>query len=112
MNMLKLKIPGKEIIISILLIYLSLFLSGCQNPLWSNGKDGIKVITGTVKRGVEAECWILVSNSGKSYELIDERSTGIKKESLKVVVIGKIELVASFCMQGTPLEVLNYKILD
>lgn len=102
----------KKIALLLLLGYLSFFLSGCQNPLWSNGKDGIKVITGTVKRGVEYDCWILVSNSGKSYELIDERSTGIKKEGLKVVVIGKIKLVASFCMQGTPLEVLNYKILD
>ncbi len=112
MNILKSKIPGKEIAVIILLIWLFLFFSGCENPFKSEGEGDLIIVTGTVKRGVEYECWILVSNSGISYELVGERSIGIKKEGLKITVIGKIKIIASFCMQGTPLEVLNYKILN
>jgi len=112
MNTLRLKTTIKGITIFVLMVYISLSFTGCQNPLWSDGKNGVKVITGVVERGVEYECWILVSNSGKSYELIGEKSNMIKQEGLKVTVIGKIRIIASFCMQGTPLEVLNYWILD
>ncbi|MDP3024135.1 MAG: hypothetical protein Q8O10_01220 [candidate division Zixibacteria bacterium] len=103
----------KKIEILVLLGCIALFLTVCQNPFSSGGNGGFKVITGTVQRGVEWECWVLISTSGKSYELYGERSSEIKKEGIKVKVMGKILTnTVSFCMQGTPLEVISYQKLD
>ena len=102
-----------RIIILVLQAYLFSFVLSCVSPLRSGEKGGLVMVTGKVQTGVEWECWILVSNSGKSYELYGERSSEIKKEGVKVKVVGKILTnTVSFCMQGTPLEVINYQKLD
>lgn len=102
-----------RIIILVLLIIFSFLILSCVNPLGSGDKDGLIMVTGKVQAGVEWECWVLISTSGKSYELYGERSSEIKKEGIKVKVVGKILTnTVSFCMQGTPLEVISYQKLD
>jgi hypothetical protein len=102
-----------RIIILVLLINFSSFVLSCVNPLGSGDKDGLIMVTGKVQAGVEWECWVLISTSGKSYELYGERSSEIKKEGIKVKVVGKILTnTVSFCMQGAPLEVISYQKLD
>jgi hypothetical protein len=101
-----------RILILILLVNLSFLVFGCVNPLGSGDKEGLVMVTGKVHAGVESDCWILISNSGKSYELYGEKSGEIKKEGLKAKVVGRILTVPTFCMQGTPLEVLSYQKLD
>lgn len=102
-----------RIIIIVLLFYFFPFSLSCVNPLGSGDKDGLIMVTGKVQPGVEGNCWILISNSGRSYELYGERSSEIKKEGIKVKVVGKILTnTVSFCMQGTPLEVISYQIIN
>ena len=101
-----------RIIIPVLLVYFFSFVLNCVNPLGSGEKDGLVMAIGKVQAGVERECWILISNSGKSYELYGEKSVEIKKAGMKVRIIGRIMTVASTCMQGTPLEVISYQKLD
>ena len=102
-----------RIIIPVLLVYFFSFVLNCVNPLGSGEKDGLVMVTGKVQAGVEWECWILISNSGKSYELYGEKFSEIKKEGIKVRVVGKILTdTVSFCMQGTPLEIISYQKLD
>jgi hypothetical protein len=108
----KLVLSATRIIILFLLIYFSSLVLDCVNPLGSGDKDGLVMVTGKVQAGVESDCWILISNSGKSYELYGEKSGEIKKTGMKVRVVGRIMTVASICMQGTPLEVINYQKLD
>ena len=102
-----------RIIILVLLVNFSSFVLSCVNPLGFGEKGGLVMVTGKVQAGVEWECWILISNSGKSYELYGEKSGEIKKAGMKVKVIGiLIKDVRSYCMQGTPLEVISYQKLD
>ena len=102
-----------RIIILVLLVNFSSLVLSCVNPLGSGEKGGLVMVTGRVQAGVEWECWVLISSSGKSYELYGERSSEIKKEGIKVKVVGKILTnTVSFCMQGTPLEIISYQRLD
>lgn len=102
-----------RIIILVLLVNFSSLVLSCVNPLGFGDKGGLVMATGKVQAGVEWECWILISNSGKSYELYGEKSGEIKKEGMKVRVIGiLIKDGRSYCMQGTPIEVINYQKLD
>ena len=106
----KLVLSATRIIILVLLVYFFSFVLSCVNPLGSGEKDGLVMVTGKVQAGVE--CLILVSNAGKSYELYGEKSVEIKKEGMKIRVVGRIMTVASICMQGIPIEVINYQKLD
>jgi len=102
-----------RIIFLVLLVNFSSLVLSCVNPLGFGDKGGLIMVTGKVQAGVESDCWILISNAGKSYELYGERSSEIKKEGIKVKVMGKILTnTVSFCMQGTPLEVISYQKLD
>lgn len=109
----KLVLLATRIIILFLLIYFSSLVLDCVNPLGPGDKDGLVMVTGKVQAGVESDCWILISNAGKSYELYGKKSSEIKKEGIKVKVVGKILTnTVSFCMQGTPLEIISYQKLD
>lgn len=109
----KLVLLATRIIILVLLVYFFSFVLSCVNPLGSGEKGGLVMVTGRVQAGVEWECWILISNSGKSYELYGEKSGEIKKDGMKVRVIGMlIKGGRSYCMQGTFIEVINYQKLD
>lgn len=108
----KLVLSATRIIVLVLLAYFFSFVLSCVNPLGSGEKDGLVMVTGKVQAGVESDCWILISNAGKSYELYGEKSGEIKKEGMKIRVIGRIMTMASICMQGIPIEVINYQKLD
>jgi hypothetical protein len=101
-----------RIITLVLLVYFSSLVLDCQNPLGSGDKDGLVMVTGKVQAGVEWEYWILISNAGKSYELYGEKSGEIKKDGMKVRVVGRNLTVASICMQGIPIEVISHQKLD
>ena len=101
-----------RIIILVLLTCFSTSALDCQNPLGFGHNDGLVTVTGKVQAGVEWECWILITNMGKSYELYGEKSVEIRKEGMKVKVVGRILTVPTFCMQGTPIEVISYQKLD
>lgn len=102
----------RKLAMLVLLVCTTPMLVACQDPFSTHEGNGFKFITGVVESGVESDCWILISTSGKSYELYGEKSSEIKKQGLRVTIMGKILDNPTTCMQGTPFLVVSYEIAN
>jgi hypothetical protein len=68
-------------------------------------------VEGTVRSGVEAGCLVLRAD-GQAYLLLG-RATALPSPGSRVRIIGTANAdVATFCMQGTPLQVHQVEALD
>lgn len=57
-------------------------------------------VSGITISGVEAGCWLIKGDDGKSY-LVDKMPNELKKENQKVFVVAKkLNNFVSICMQG------------
>ncbi len=70
-------------------------------------------VTGTVDRkGFGTGTWVLVANSGETYELY-EPAAELQKKGLKVKVSGTVrEDVMTLAMVGPVLQVAHYEVLE
>jgi predicted small secreted protein len=73
-------------------------------------RDRIKVLaTGTVQQGVEPGCLVLDTGKGQRYVLLSKDASKLKPGA-KVAVVGvRATGQASYCQQGTPLEVQSVR---